>query len=97
ERGVGVVNDDRLAGCLRHQLRLAASLHSDEPPSGLIDAVAHGEQAMISHDDCLCCSERLSNTRAFGSIEHQALEVVEERMVAVEGAGVLRQRIEEAA
>src|SRR5437899_9786909 len=47
------VDEHRGARGLGHELRLARAIHGDEPPGGLVDAVADGEQAVVAQDDLL--------------------------------------------
>lgn len=92
-----VGNSLRLAGGLSKKLRLARAVHSNEPPGGFVDGVADGEQAVISQDDRLLGSESSSDTVTFGSFFNDAGVIVEDRVIFVEGAGILRERIEAAA
>ena len=50
---------------------------------------------MVAEDHCLVTSERRADPLALGRVEHDAGVVVEDRMVLVEGARILRERIEQ--
>lgn len=57
---------------------------------------AHGEQAVILQDQRLPVAQRLRQPHALALVQHHARERIEQRMILVEGARVLRQRIEQA-
>ena len=52
---------------------------------------------MVREDDRLVVAERVGEALAFLEVEHDPGVVVEERVVAVEGARVLGERIEQPA
>ena len=80
---------------LGEQLRLARALHRDEPPRGLVDRrLADREQAVVRQDHGLVAAERVRDALALLEVEHDAGVVVEQRVVAVERARVLGERIE---
>ena len=82
-------------GRLSQQLGLAGSLHRDEPPHRLVDrGLPDGQQAVVREDQRLVPTERVGDPLALFQVEHDARVVVEDRVVAVERAGVLGQRIE---
>src|SRR5260370_7670690 len=84
---------DRLARGLRQKLSLATSLQCDEPESGLFHRLPDGDQAVVAEDDGLLLADGRGDTAALRELEHDAREIVEERVILEEGAGVLRQRI----
>src|SRR5712691_10126816 len=94
ERGLAI-DLDRLARGVRQKLRLAASLQRDEPESGLFHRVPDGDQAVVAEDDGLLLADGRGDAAALRELEHDAREIVEERVVLEESAGVLRQRIEQ--
>ena len=94
----GLVRDFvRLAGGFRQQLRVAGAVHGDEPPDGLINASAHGEQAVIAQDGGLLVAERAGDAVAFAGFLDDAGVIVEHRVVFVKRAGILREGIKRAA
>ena len=91
------VDEHRRAGRLGQQLGLARALHGDEPPGRLVDRVPDGQQPVVAEDDGLVVAERVGDALALLDVEHHAGVVVEERVVLVEGADVLGDRVERAA
>ena len=96
EAGIVFVDEDRLAGGIREQLGLAAAIHRDEPPDGLVDRLADGEQAVVAQDRGLAVTRERGRCACPPSVEDDARVVVEEHVVVIEGAGVLGDRVEEA-
>ena len=84
-----------LAGGVGQQLRVARAVHGDEEPGRRIEAAAHGEQPVVAEDGGLVGAEGLGDALALADVEHDARVVVEQGVVLVEGARVLRQGIEE--
>ena len=80
-----------------HELGLAASFHGDEPPGGLVHRMAYRQQAVITEDDGFLLAQSFGDALAFGSFVNHSGEIREQRMVFVEGAGVLGDRVEQAA
>src|SRR5581483_4236998 len=76
-------------------MRLARAFHRDEPVRRLVDrGRADGEQTVVRQDAGLVATERMRDALALFGVEHHARVVVEDRVVAVEHARVLRQRVE---
>ncbi len=84
----------RRAGRFGEELRLAGALHRDEPPRGGIDGLADRQQTVVLEDDRLGIGQRMGDALAFLEVEHDTAEVVVERVIAVERARVLRERIQ---
>jgi len=85
----------RMAGGFCQQLRLAGAVHSDEPPNGFVNALAHSKQAVIAQDSCLLIAKRVGDAIAFGGFFDDAGVIVEHNVVLVKRASVLRERIEQ--
>jgi hypothetical protein len=85
-----------LARCFREQLRLAAPIHRDKPPDGLIHGVADRQRSVVAEDDGLAVAERLRDGFAFARLVHHAGKILEYRVVLKERAGVLREGVEQA-
>ena len=79
------------------QLGLTRALHRDEPPHRFVDRVPDGEQPVVAQDRGLVVAERVGDALALLGVEHDAGVVVEQRVVVVERADVLGQRVEEPA
>src|ERR1700692_912859 len=82
-------------GGLGEQLRLATSVHGDEPPGGLLDRLAYGDQAVIAQDRRLVRTKSFSYPLALRRFVHYAGEVREQSMVLVKRASVLRDGIQQ--
>src|ERR1700692_87279 len=80
-------------GGLGEQLRLATSVHGDEPPGGLLDRLAYGDQAVIAQDRRLVRTESFRYPLTLRRFVHYAGEVREQSMVLVKRASVLRDGI----
>src|SRR6201991_1902373 len=89
-----VVDVDRSTGGLRDELRLAGPLHGDEPPGGLVDGRADGEEAVVAKDHRLRPPEGLRDAFALVDVEDNTGVVVEDLMVYVEDARILGDRID---
>ena len=76
------------------QLRLAALVHAEEPERSGLHRVADGEQAVVAQDDGFALTEHRADAVAFRGVEHYAVVVLEDGVVFVEGARVLRDRVE---
>src|SRR5258708_38230961 len=94
--GRGVGNFMGLAGGFGEQLGLAGAFHGDEPPCGLVDRVADSEQAVIAEDGGLLRTEGASDAVAFGSFFDNPRIVVEDGVIFIKRASILRERIERA-
>ena len=81
---------------LGQKLCLTAPFHRDEPPYGLLDALANGDEAVVSEDGCLVRSETAGDVRGLVRLGDEDPGVVDEHVVLVECAGVLRDRVEQA-
>src|SRR5438552_14459713 len=97
ELGLSLVDENGLAGGLRHQLHLAGALHGDEPEGGFVDRVADGEQPVVAKDHRLAVAQSVGQALALFQVEDDTGVVVEQGVVAVEGADVLGQGVEKAA
>src|SRR5690606_23889724 len=62
--GALLVDEDRRAGRLGHELDLAAALHADVPPGGLVHGAADGEQPVVPQDGRLVVAERVGDALA---------------------------------
>src|SRR5471030_2145990 len=91
------VDRDRLAGGLSHELGLAATLHGDEPPGGFIHGLAYGQQSVIAQNHRLRVAQRLGDAVSLGGLVDYAGIVVEQAVIFVKRAGILRDRIEQPA
>src|SRR5258705_8781000 len=78
-----------------HQLRVTRPLHRDEPPRRFLDGLADREQAVVAQDDGFAVAECMRDALAFLGVEDDARVGVEQRVVVVEGAGVLGDRVEQ--
>ena len=76
---------------------MAAPFHRHEPPHCFINRAADRNQAVVSQDCRLVRSERFRDPVAFAGLGNEYARVVEENMILVEGAGVLRDRVEDPA
>jgi hypothetical protein len=95
--GRGLGNFVGLAGGFGEQLSLAGTVHGDEPPGGFVDGVADGQQAVIAEDGGFLCAKGAGDAVAFGSFLDDAGVILENDVIFVERAGILRERIEQAA
>ncbi len=86
----------RLASSFGEQLGVARAVHGDEPPGRFVDRVANGEQAVIAKDGRLLRAEGASNAVAFGSFLDNPRIIVEDDMIFIKSASILRERIEQA-
>jgi len=86
-----------LAGGFGEQLGLARAVHGDEPPRGFFDGVTDGEQTVIAKDGSLLCAEGAGDAVAFGSFLDDTGELLENDVIFVKRASILRERIEQAA
>src|SRR5579871_277080 len=73
---------------------MTTAVHGDEPPDRRFHALADGEQAVIPQDDGFRPAERFGDAVAFGGFVDDAGVVIEQRVILVESAGILRDRIE---
>src|SRR5262245_59501171 len=96
EFGVLVFDQSQFAGGLGQQLRMATALHRNEPPGGLVDRAADGQQSVISQDDGFVLAERGGEALAFDLVVNHSGVIVVDAVVFIERAGVLRDRIERA-
>src|ERR1700693_5453575 len=92
---LGVIDLYWLTGGLGEQLRLATSVHGDEPPGGFLHGFAYGEQAVIPQDHGLVRTKSFRDPLALGRLVHHTGEVREQSMILVKRASVLRDGIEE--
>jgi len=93
----GPLRADALGGarCFREELALAAALQGDEPEGGCIHALAHGEQAVVLVDGGLALQEVVGEGMAGRLLQHHLAAIgLDQAVVVVEGAAVLRDRIE---
>ena len=65
EFGVIVFDQPQFASGLRQQLRMATALHRNEPPGGLVDRSADGQQSVVAQDDGFVLAERGGDALAF--------------------------------
>ncbi len=79
---------------LRQELRVRGVVHGDEPPRGRLDCRTDGQQPVILQDDRLLLAERARKSHAFVLREHNPGERVEYGVILIEGARVLRERVE---
>jgi len=93
-KGGGVIDLFWGADPFRQQLSLTAAIHGDEPPGGLFDAVADGEQAVILENGGFALAEGLGDTLAFRCFVDDAGEIGENGVVFVKRASILRDGIE---
>src|SRR5262245_13440996 len=91
-----VINQTQFAGGLGQQLRLATALHRNEPPGGLINRSADGQQSVVAQDDGFVLAERGGDALAFDRVVNHSRVIVEDAMVFIERTGVLSDRIERA-
>lgn len=80
-----------------HQLHLARTVHGNEPPCRLVDGLAHREKAVILQDGRLVRTERFRDLLSLVEIDRDPAVIVVKSVIVVEGANVLRDRIELAA
>src|SRR5437870_3798894 len=92
-----VGNAVRLARGFREQLRLARAVHGDEPPSGFIDCVANGKQAVIAENGSFLRAKSMGDAVALRSFFDDAAVIVEHHVIFVKRAGILGERVEPAA
>src|ERR1700686_4069855 len=92
---IGMVDLYWYTGGLGEQLRLATSVHGDEPPGGLLDGLAYGDQAVIAQDRRLVWTESFGYSLALRCFVHYAGEVREQSMILVKRASVLGDGIEQ--
>ena len=90
-------NSLRLARSFGEKLRLTGAVHGDEPPGSFVNGVANGEQAVIPQDGRFFGAKSASDAVTFGSFLHDAGVIVEDRVIFIKRASVLRQRIQAAA
>ena len=100
--GIGVLgcivrNSVGLARGFGEELRLAGTVHRDEPPGGFVDGVADGEQAVIAQDGGLFPAEGAGDAIAFGSFLDDPGVIIEDHVILVKRACVLGEGIEPAA
>src|SRR5947207_1034756 len=86
----------RLHG-LGQQLDGARPVHGDEPEGGLVDRPAHGEQPVVAEDDGLAPPQGMGDALGLVEVEDDAGVIVEQGMVLIERAGILGDRVEQAA
>src|SRR5215467_9302619 len=89
-----VRNSLRLARGLGKKLRLAGTIHGNKPPSGFVNGVAHSEQAVIPQDGGLFRAKSASDAVAFSRIFNDAGVIVEDRVILIKRAGVLRKWVQ---
>ena len=77
------------------QLCLAAPFEQVQPERGLVDRLADGEDAVVLEQQRLLVAQRARQRPALLGVVHDAREVVEDRVVAVERARVLTERLEQ--
>ena len=87
----------RLSGGFRQQLRLARTVHRDEPPRRLVHGMPDGEQAVIAQNRSLFVAQRLGDAVAFVRLVDHSAVIAEHHMIFVKRARILRQRIEQPA
>jgi len=86
----------RLACGFGEKLRVAGAVHGDEPPGGFVDRVAHGQEAVIPQDGRFFGAESPSDAVTLGSFLDDAGVIVEDRVIFIKRASILRERIEAA-
>jgi hypothetical protein len=79
---------------LGQELGVGALVGGDEQEGGLFGRLADGEEPVVLQDHGLVRAERRRDPLALGLVEHDAVEVVVQRVAAVERAGVLGEGIE---
>src|ERR1700730_4184790 len=94
---LGMIDLYRTAGGLSEQLRLATSVHGDEPPCGLLHGFTYGDQAVIPQNRGLVWTKSFRYTLALRGFVHYTGEVREQSMVLVKRARVLCDGIEQTA
>src|SRR5207302_1285851 len=102
DKGVSVFCSFRgnLAGFTRgfgQQLRLAGAIHGNEPPSGFVDGVADGEQAMVAQNGGFLRSQSVSNAVALRGFFDEARVIVEQDVIVEKSTGILREGVEKTA
>ena len=102
DQGVSILrrfvgNSLRLARGFGEKLRLAGAVHGNEPPGGLVDCVANGQEAVIPKDGGFFQAEGSSDAVAFGSFLDDAGVIVENRVIFIKRASILRERVQAAA
>ena len=90
-------NGMRFARRLRHQLRLAGAIHRDEEPGRFVYRAAYRQQAVILQNGCFMRAQGLCNPIAFAGVIHYTGIVGKQAVVLIECAGILRQRVQQAA
>src|SRR5262245_28542502 len=75
---------------------MATALHSNEPPGGLVDSSADGQQSVVPQDDCFVPAERRGDALAFDRVVDHSGVIVEYAMIFIKGASVLSDRLERA-
>ena len=71
--------------------------HGDKPPGGFVHRGAYGEQAVVAEDERFAGAQRLCDAIPFRSFVDHPGVIVEERVVLVKCAGILRDGVEQAA
>lgn len=86
-----------LARGFGEKLRLAGTVHSDEPPGRFLNGVANSQEAVIPQDGRFLPAKSAGDAVAFRSFLDDAGVIVEDRMIFIKRASVLRERIQSAA
>jgi hypothetical protein len=79
------------------ELRSRCIVHRDVPPSGRFDRRSNRQQTVVLQNDGLLRSQRFGDLSPLLPLQHDAGERIKQRVVFIEGAGVLGQRIEQTA
>lgn len=72
-----------------NQLRLAEALEGDEPIDSSLNRSPGGQQAVVAQDGSLFAAEGLGDDIALRAAQDDAVELVVQRDIVVEGASVL--------
>src|SRR6202790_5596570 len=91
---LGMIDFYRHTGGFGEQLRLATSVHGDEPPGCLLYGFAYGDQPVILQARRLVRTEGFRYPLALRRFVHDTGEVREQSMVLVKRASILRKGIE---
>lgn len=99
ELGLLITDEDLLVtgtgtGGVSQQLGMAGLVEADEPEGGGVDGLGDGEQAVVLQDDGLAVAEGLRDALPFLAVQHDAAEVVVDRVRLPEPQRVLRHHVQ---
>ena len=75
---------------------MATAFHGDEPPRRLINRLSYCQQTMIAKDDGFAVAQRFGYAPALSRIVDDSSEIMKNRVVFIEGTGVLCDGVEQA-